>query len=61
LTPAHRAVVVLHYYVGLPLTEVASIAGISPGTARSRLHYALRALRAVIEATDRPVVVDLDR
>lgn len=61
LTPAHRAVVVLHYYAGLPLTEVASITGISPGTARSRLHYALRALRAAIEAADRPVVVDLDR
>ena len=61
LTPAHRAVVVLHYYMGLPLTEVASIAGISPGTARSRLHYALRALRAAIEAADRPFVVDLDR
>jgi RNA polymerase sigma-70 factor (ECF subfamily) len=61
LTPAHRAVVALHYYVGLPLTEVATITGISPGTARSRLHYALRALRAAIEAADRPVVVDLDR
>lgn len=61
LTPAHRAVVVLHYYVGLPLTEVASIVGVSPGTARSRMHYALRALRAAIEATSRPVVVDIDR
>jgi RNA polymerase sigma-70 factor (ECF subfamily) len=61
LTPAHRAVVVLHFYAGLPLTEVASIVGVSPGTTRSRLHYGLRALRAAIEAADRPVVVDLDR
>jgi DNA-directed RNA polymerase specialized sigma24 family protein len=45
----------------MPLTEVASITGISPGTARSRLHYALRALRAAIDAADRPVLVDLDR
>jgi RNA polymerase sigma-70 factor, ECF subfamily len=61
LTPAHRAVVVLHHYAGLPLTDVAAVVGISPGTARSRLHYALRALRAALEAADRPVVVDLDR
>ena len=31
LTPAHRAVVVLHYVVGLPLTEVARIVGVSHG------------------------------
>jgi RNA polymerase sigma-70 factor (ECF subfamily) len=61
LTPAHRAVVVLHHYAGLPLSEVAAIVGVSPGTARSRLHYALRALRAALEAGERPVVVEIDR
>jgi len=61
LTPAHRAVVVLHYYAGLPLSEVALIVGVSHGTARSRLHYALRALRSALEAADRPLVMDLDR
>ena len=61
LTPPHRAVVVLHHYVGLPLIEVAAVAGISPGTARSRLHYAMRALRAAVEAGDRPVMVEVDR
>src|SRR3954451_2096579 len=59
LSPAHRAVVVLHHYADLPLAEVAAIAGISPGTARSRLHYALRALRAALEAADRPTIEDL--
>lgn len=59
LTPAHRAVVVLHHYAGLPLVEVAAIVGISPGTARSRLHYALRALRAALQASDRPVVMEV--
>lgn len=47
----HRAVLVLHHYVDLPLTEVARLLGIPVGTARSRLHYAVRALRASM-ATD---------
>lgn len=41
-----RAVFVLHHYVGLPLVAVAETLGIPDGTARSRLHYATRALRA---------------
>jgi RNA polymerase sigma-70 factor (ECF subfamily) len=53
LTPAHRAVVVLHHVAGLPLMEVARIVGVSHGTARSRLHYALRSLRSALEAIDR--------
>jgi RNA polymerase sigma-70 factor (ECF subfamily) len=53
LSPSHRAVIVLHFFADLPLTEVAEIVGIGPGTARSRLHYALRALRAALDALDR--------
>ena len=49
----HRAVVVLHHYVGLPLPEVASALGIPPGTAKSRYHYAMKALRAALEADAR--------
>ena len=45
LRPEHRAVVVLHYYVGLPLAEIAEILGIPYGTVGSRLHYALRHMR----------------
>lgn len=48
-----RAVVALHFYLGLSLVEVADALRIAPGTARSRLHYALRTLRAEIEADDR--------
>ena len=51
-----RAVIVLHHYEALPLTEVADALGIPVGTARSRLHYALRTLRGAIEADERPVV-----
>ena len=42
----HRAVVVLTHYAGLTGPEVAEILAIPVGTVASRLHYALRALRA---------------
>ena len=45
-----RAVFVLHHHVGLPLVAVAETLGIPDGTARSRLHYATRALRSAFEA-----------
>jgi len=44
-----RAVFVLHHHVGLPLVAVAEVLGIPDGTARSRLHYAIRALRAAFD------------
>jgi RNA polymerase sigma-70 factor (ECF subfamily) len=51
-----RAVFVLHHHTGLALTEIADALGIPAGTARSRLHYATRTLRAAIEADAAPVV-----
>jgi RNA polymerase sigma-70 factor (ECF subfamily) len=44
----HRAVVALHYLVGLSVPEVAAALGIPLGTAKSRLHYALTAMRAAV-------------
>ena len=55
LPAEQRAVVVLHHYLDLPLTEVAGILDIPAGTARSRLHIATRRLRAAIEADAAPV------
>lgn len=55
LPTEQRAVVVLHHYLGLPLTEVAASLQIPIGTARSRLHYAMRGLRAAVEADTRSV------
>src|SRR4051794_29148382 len=49
LTPERRAVVVLHHHLGYPLTEIAATLGIPVGTARSRLHYAVRQLRAALD------------
>ena len=50
----HRAVVVLHHYLDLPLDEVAIALGVPVGTVRSRLHHAMRALRAALDADARP-------
>ena len=45
LAPEHRALVVLHYYLGLSLPEAAAALGISLGAAKSRLHRAIGTLR----------------
>ncbi len=52
----HRAVVVLHHYLDLPLPDVAEALGVPEGTVRSRLHYAMRGLRAALDADARPPV-----
>ena len=54
LSIEHRAVVVLHHYLDLPLSEVAEALGVPEGTVRSRLHYAMRGLRAALDADARP-------
>jgi RNA polymerase sigma-70 factor (ECF subfamily) len=51
----HRTVVVLHHYLDLPLEGVAEILGVPLGTVRSRLHHAMRGLRAALDADARPV------
>jgi RNA polymerase sigma-70 factor (ECF subfamily) len=53
LKPPQRAVVVLHFYVGLTVAEVAETLGVPLGTAKSRLHYATEVLRAALEADAR--------
>jgi RNA polymerase sigma-70 factor (ECF subfamily) len=53
LSVNHRAVLVLHFYLDLPLDRVAEICGIPVGTAHSRYHHAMRGLRAALEADAR--------
>ena len=48
LAASHRAVVALHYLLGMPLPEVAASLGIPLGTAKSRLHYSLAAMRIAV-------------
>src|SRR4051794_11158115 len=50
LPPEQRAILVLHHYLGLGLNEIGEVLDIPAGTARSRLHYAHRAMRAALEA-----------
>jgi RNA polymerase sigma-70 factor (ECF subfamily) len=45
-----RAVIVLHFYLARPLTDAAAILDIPVGTAKSRLHRGLEALRAAMHA-----------
>jgi RNA polymerase sigma-70 factor (ECF subfamily) len=54
LPPEQRAVLVFHYYLGLPLSEVATRLGVPPATVRSRLRYATATLRGALEADARP-------
>ena len=61
LTLDHRAVVVLHHYLDLPLDEVADVLGVPAGTVRSRLHHAMRGLRAALEADARPAAREVAR
>jgi RNA polymerase sigma-70 factor (ECF subfamily) len=53
VSPQHRAALVLHHHLGLPLPEIADALGIPLGTAKSRLHHARRAMRAALETDDR--------
>ena len=55
LSLEHRAVVVLHHYLDWPLEQIAETLGVPPGTVRSRLHHAMRGLRAALDADARPV------
>jgi RNA polymerase sigma-70 factor, ECF subfamily len=54
LEPEWRAIVVLHYFLEVPLPEVARTLGIPLGTAKSRLHRAIRILRGAVDADARP-------
>jgi RNA polymerase sigma-70 factor (ECF subfamily) len=56
LPPDQRALLVLRHYLGLEPNEIAETLGIPAGTARSRLHYAHREMRAALEADARPVM-----
>jgi RNA polymerase sigma-70 factor (ECF subfamily) len=56
LSQDHRTVVVLHHLMGLPLGDIAEILDIPYGTVGSRLHHAMRVMRASIEASERTVV-----
>ena len=55
-----RAVLVMHFHLGLPLTEVAEILDIPVGTAKSRLNRGLTQMRIAMGA-DRPTELFRER
>ena len=57
----HRAVVVLHHYLDMPLDRVADTLGVPIGTVNSRIHYAMRGLRAALDADARPTTQEAAR
>ena len=56
-----RAVLVLHYYEGLPVPAVAEALGIPLGTAQSRLGRALAALREALASEGEPAPMPAGR
>jgi RNA polymerase sigma-70 factor, ECF subfamily len=51
LDPDHRIVVVLRFWADLTVEEIAVRVGVPCGTVKSRLHYAIRAMRTALEGT----------
>lgn len=49
----HRIVVVMRYIEDLSPAEIAARTGFREGTVKSRLHYALRQMRAAVDAAER--------
>ena len=61
LSVDHRTVLVLHHYADIPADRVAQILEIPVGTVHSRLHHAMRAMRAALDADERPAAAEATR
>ena len=48
LEPESRAVVVLYFYLDLPMARIADVLGMPIGTAKSRLHRSLGLMRSTM-------------
>jgi RNA polymerase sigma-70 factor (ECF subfamily) len=51
LAPEHREVLLLRFIEDMSYQDIARVTGCQVGTVRSRIHYAKRALRRVLERT----------
>ena len=61
LSVDHRTVLVLHHYADIPAERVAQILDVPIGTVHSRLHHAMRAMRAALDADARPAATEATR
>lgn len=59
LSPEHRLVLALRYYLDLGLAEIADATSSPLGTVKSRLHYALDEMRAALAADERAAAAAL--
>jgi RNA polymerase sigma-70 factor, ECF subfamily len=50
LSEGQREVLIYTYYLGHSVEQTAAALGLAPGTVKSRVHYAMRALRASLRA-----------
>jgi RNA polymerase sigma-70 factor (ECF subfamily) len=57
LSTEQRTVLVLHHYGGFSLAETADVLGVPIGTVQSRIHRAVAAMRAALDADDRPTAL----
>jgi RNA polymerase sigma-70 factor, ECF subfamily len=57
LEPEGRALVVMHYYLGMPVAEAAASLGIPIGTAKSRLNRSIAVMRRVVAGETRSLVM----
>src|SRR5262245_10304848 len=60
LSPEQRAVIVLRHYLGLSLAESAEALAIPLGTMQSRLNRATQAMRAALDADERPAMAAVE-
>jgi len=51
LPPPQRSVLLLHFIEDFSLEEIAEITGAQLGTVKSRMHYAKKALKKLLEET----------
>ena len=54
ISPAHREVLTLFFLQDLSVEEIGRVIGVPHGTVKSRLHYARRALRELIQKEGKP-------
>ena len=56
-----RAILVMHYFVGYSIAEVADVLGVPVGTAKSRLSRASQAMRSALDADARGFDITKER
>ena len=54
----HREVLVLHFLKDLSILEIANVVGCSEGTVKSRIHYAKRQMKQILEGVKHGTTIE---